>query len=1409
MVLCRSVAADPWAAPGDVRLRHDLQLLADSGIVQAPLTSWPVSWGEIARDVSSAGDGAELPAHVAAALVRVRAEVADVSRSGILHAHARMAGSADPMALRRFGDVPREEGEFEAGVQYTGDWFAVRLQTAAVADAHDGQTIRPDGSYIGAALGNWMVSAGYVDKWWGPGWEGSLILSSNARPMPALTIERNYSDPFDHPWLGWIGRWRLNFTFGQLEGDRQDAPDARFFASRLTWKPHPRVEVGISRSAQWCGDGRPCGAGTFWDLLTGNDNDQPLAEQPGNQLAGFDVRWSLPGLPVAFYAQAIGEDEAGFMPSKYLGLVGAEAWGGWGGRSWRLHVEYADTACNFTRSPPEYGCAYLNGIYLDGYQYRDRSIGHALDGDSEQLAFGAVLVNADGSSWELAAQDARVNRASANPVHSVTPVAAKIRSADVYHRRILFGGDLMVGAGYEQRDAVVPAGGFQRSARVRRMGEAVLVNIHFDTRPVTIRASGTDRAPRMWRLLAAALLGLASVSVAAQTPTPEQMAIFKSLPPEAQKQLLEQVMEEQGQASTEKPPAEDKPGPAPAPQAKDDDFNLRIRPRIEGDIVLRAGDSLLVQLAIPEPKLGQPPLKEEESERLQDLADRAARGNPYRLTRQGALELPGLAPIPLAGLIVEEATLRLNLDTALRGLVAKMTYLPLDAQGTDALKPFGYDLFRDGAGRMTPAMNVPVPAEYAVGPGDVLEVQTYGKEAGRYSLEVGRDGRIDFPELGPIAVAGQRFEAVRGLIERRVREQLIGVEVSVSMGELSGIQVYVLGDAERPGSYTVSSLSTITNALLESGGVKPIGSLRDIQLKRNGVTVRRLDLYDVLLNGDTSGDMRLLPGDVIFVPPVGRTVSVEGEVRRPAIYEIKGDGSAADLLYLSGGLVPEADPRLARLTRIDGTRQRTVIDLDLTSPLDRATKLETGDVMRVFPIRPTLENSVAVEGHVFRPGASQYRPGLRLSGVIGSADELRPNADLGYVLIRRETGPGRIVEVLSADLGAALRAPGTDADPLLQPRDRLIVFDREGGRERVVEPILLDLQRQGTPDAPVQVVSVFGTVKAPGRYPLEPAMTVADLVRAGGGLGDAAYQARAELTRMRVGEGDRRATEVIQIDLAAALRGDPTENVRLSPYDYLSIKQVPEWGEQGVVQVRGEVRFPGRYPIKRGETLKSVIERAGGLTSLAFAEGSVFLRENLRERERQQLKTLADRLQADLATLALQSSQVGGASQGSQALIIGQQLMTQLQTTEPVGRLVIDLPRVLAAEKGAVSDVVLRGGDELMIPKQSQEVTVLGEVQNATSHFYREGIGQNEYISLSGGLTARADKGRIYVVRANGSVVANESSRWFGRGATNIQPGDTVVVPLEADRIRPLTLWTSVTQILYNVAVAVAAVNSF
>ncbi len=811
----------------------------------------------------------------------------------------------------------------------------------------------------------------------------------------------------------------------------------------------------------------------------------------------------------------------------------------------------------------------------------------------------------------------------------------------------------------------------------------------------------------------------------------------------------------------------------------------------------------------PQPAPADSELSDEERARLKKLIDMIRARNPYQLSHDGVLFLPGFAGIPLAGLIEDLATLRLKVDPAFVKLDIRVTRLPLQKTGAEGLKPFGYDLFTRAPSTFAPVTNVPVPSDYIVGPGDQLEVQLYGTQNRSFFVHVGRDGRVNFPELGPINVGGQLFSKVKEQIEARVPREITGVRASISMGDTRSIRVFILGEATRPGSYTISGLGTITSALFAAGGVKPIGSLRNIELKRQGALVRRLDLYDLLIRGDTTDDTKLLQGDVIFIPPVGPTVAIDGEVRRPAIYEEKDSASVADILELAGGLTPDADTSKVMLTRIDAARGRIVLPVDLTSPAQKAQAVQNGDLLRVNRLRPTLDSGILVRGQVFTTGPVAYRDGMRLSDVFHSVDELQPNADIHYVLIRRELPPDRRVAVMSADLGRALQSPGSAADVTLMPRDQITVFDLASGRDRVIQPILDELRLQSNLARPTEVVRVDGRIKVPGEYPLEPGMRISDLIRAGGSLQDAAYGSSAELIRHEIVAGDSRSTDLIDVDLAAVLRGDPKADLVLEPFDLLNIKEVPQWDGQQTVLLEGEVRFPGRYVIKQGEGLKSVIQRAGGLTEFAFPEGSVFTREDLRKREQAQIDELSARLQHDLAILALQSVAASQGQGGGAAISVGQSLLGQLRGTKAVGRLVIDLKRTLATRAGSDADVVLRGGDRLVVPKFQQEVTVIGEVQNSTSHLYRAGLTRDDYVSLSGGATRRADTSRMYVVRANGSVVANEGNRWFAHSNVQMKPGDTVVVPLNAEHMPPLPFWQAVTQIIYNVAIAAAAVHSF
>ena len=638
---------------------------------------------------------------------------------------------------------------------------------------------------------------------------------------------------------------------------------------------------------------------------------------------------------------------------------------------------------------------------------------------------------------------------------------------------------------------------------------------------------------------------------------------------------------------------------------------------------------------------------------LADFRARLAKGNPYKLDTDGYLYLPGVPAIALAGLDIDEATIRIQAEPALAPFQIFATLLPLEPVGVAALKPFGYALFNNVPSTFAPATDIPVPADYVLGPGDTVNVQLFGNTNAEYFLTVSREGTINFPELGPVAVSGLSFPEMRDTINQRVSEQMIGVRASITLGELRSIRVFVLGDVVRPGSYTVSGLSTMTNALFASGGVEEIGSLRNIELRRSGDTVSTLDLYDLLLHGDTSDDARLQPGDVLFVPPIGPTISVGGEVRRPAVYELKNERNVNEVVQLAGGLKPTADRSAVKLERIVPGRGVTVQDLNLTAAAGGGQPLEDGDVLRVLPNRTQLERSVRLAGNVYQPGLYQWQPGMRLSDLLPSPDLVKPMSDLGYVLIRREPEPNVEIEPRSADLGAVW-AGDRAADIELQARDTVYVFNLEIGRSQIIEPILDTLRAQAAPQAPVPVVRIGGQVRAEGEYPLEPGMRLSDLLRAGGGMTASAYGVEAELTRYTIENGESRRTDLIRVNLDAVASGAADADVVLQPYDYLNIKEVSRWREQQTVTLRGEVMFPGPYAIRQGETLSSVLQRAGGLTDIAFAEGSVFTRRELQEREREQLDTLARRIETDIAAISVSDPN------GAEAVTTGRSLVTQL-----------------------------------------------------------------------------------------------------------------------------------------------------
>ncbi|MEM1176428.1 MAG: SLBB domain-containing protein [Pseudomonadota bacterium] len=910
-------------------------------------------------------------------------------------------------------------------------------------------------------------------------------------------------------------------------------------------------------------------------------------------------------------------------------------------------------------------------------------------------------------------------------------------------------------------------------------------------------------AKRALLVLATAGMAILSLPTAhAQTInlTPEQQMMLNQLPPAQRAQAMQLLRQQIGAPQTVGEPLRE------SDDAGVSDLSPVVAAEPVGQTQRASSGSRLVIDFTPKQSMTQRELEE----LREDPALRQLEGSrTFVLDENGVLSLLGIQSIPLLGLTEPDVILRLGAEPLLSPFDVDVRILESQPSGPETLEPFGYDIFEPNEASFDPPMTGPVPPDYVLGPGDTVRVQLFGNVNGVYEVDVTRDGILNLPDIGPVTVAGLPFSEFRADVGRRVQETLIGTQVSVTMGQLRTIRVFVLGDANRPGSYVVDSLATISSALYRSGGISRVGSLRNIQLKRGGEVVARLDLYDLLLKGDTSGDSRLQPGDAIFISPIGPEVTVTGAVNRPAIYEAYGETSVAEMIAMAGGLKADAFAEGARIERINGGEERIVLSVDADSRVAGDELMQAGDLLMIPRVLPEFEGVVTLAGHVHRPGTYEWRDNMRLTDLIGSALELKPGADREYVLIRREDPYDRSVKVVSANLSAALLDPSSAENIQLRSRDTAYVFSIAFGRQQVIQPILDELELQSRTGEPFARVSVSGFVKAPGVYPLEAGMTVNDLVRAGGGLNEQAYTLQAELARYEVIAGETRDIQVLKVDLGASVLGNDAANLRLKAHDNLRISRVPEWDDLAAVRLEGEVRFPGEYRIRPGETLQQVLERAGGLTTEAFPEGAVFLRDALRAREQEQINLLATRLESDLTSLSLQE----GGSTSVDTMTTGRTLLEQLRSAEATGRLVIDLrnhDRGYSDGWGSATEIEMRDGDRLLVPKISQEVTVIGETQQNASHLYRPGLSLNGYINLSGGMTRRADKKLIYVVRANGAVVTNNKSRWFGRsGRTVIQPGDTIVVPLEVDRIRPLTLWTQVTQILYQAAIALAAVDSF
>jgi polysaccharide biosynthesis/export protein len=503
------------------------------------------------------------------------------------------------------------------------------------------------------------------------------------------------------------------------------------------------------------------------------------------------------------------------------------------------------------------------------------------------------------------------------------------------------------------------------------------------------------------------------------------------------------------------------------------------------------------------------------------------------------------------------------------------------------LRQYGYDVFRETVSTFAPVTDVPVSADYIIGPGDEFTVTIWGMVEGIYKLEVDRNGEVVLPKAGVVSVAGLRYSELKTAIQRQLGKYYKDFNLSVSMGRLRSIRVYVVGEVTRPGSYTLSSLSTAYNALFAAGGPTKRGTLRDIQLIRNGKVIARMDLYDFLLKGDKSQDPKLMHEDTILVPLIGRLVGIAGDVMRPAIYEIKGSGTLKEAIDLAGGIRPMGYLQRVQVERILAHEKKIVVDLNLSEenkPDRLKIPLENMDIIQIFPIMDRTQDVVYLKGHVVRPGSYQFKPGMRVTDVVKSYQDLLPEPYPDYAEVIRYTLPDYHRVVRPFNLGKAL-AGDPNENLKLENLDEVRIYP---------ESYFQDLQQ----------VSIQGVVRNPGSYHLYKDMTVSELIHQAGDVTDAAFLERGEIHR-RVDPSDPTYTRrIIYFNLGKVLAGDPAENLTLQSQDQVVVYSKEDVRPGPTVSVDGQVRSAGVVPLLKDMRVRDLIFEAGlkNVSSLKEAE---------------------------------------------------------------------------------------------------------------------------------------------------------------------------------------------------------------
>jgi protein involved in polysaccharide export with SLBB domain len=759
---------------------------------------------------------------------------------------------------------------------------------------------------------------------------------------------------------------------------------------------------------------------------------------------------------------------------------------------------------------------------------------------------------------------------------------------------------------------------------------------------------------------------------------------------------------------------------------------------------------------------------------------------PYGAASAGATEAAGVSPDLAAARRMPEYA-RTEFEKFVQASV-----------GRD-LRLFGHEFFAEVPTTFAPVDRIPVRGDYAIGPGDQLLIRAWGKIDLDAPVVVDRNGQIYLPRIGTLNVAGLRYEQLNPFLHAAVGRFFKDFDLNVSIGQLRSIQVFVLGYARRPGTYTVSSLSTLVDTLFASGGPASDGSMRHVQLKRNNVLVTDLDVYDLILKGEKAGDRPLESGDVIYIPPVGPLVAVAGSVKRPAIYELRQVATLNDALENAGGLTSVAAAKRVSLERIDSHSERAFDEFSLDAA-GIHHDLKDGDIVRIFPVSPKITNAVTLRGNVAQPGRYLWHEGMRVSDLVSSRESLItrqywngqnaivPEGRGNDFSTRRSEGRMRLNgDTIDGVGGSAPGAHANASSAVLAEQSFNPAGEGTGGQGR---------GRNG--DDPDEGVSEARDLRTEVKHQ--------------GSEINWEYAVIERLNRKDL------TTELIPFNLGNAIdQHSSKDDQPLAPGDVVTIfsqEDLPVATENRskFVQVAGEVKAPGVYRVDPGDTLRDVVLRAGGLASHAYLYGAELLRESAKKQQRQRLAQMVERMQREIMETSASTAGLSAEDRADEQARLQDQrtFIDRLARVAPRGRVVLQL-KPSASQISDIPAMPLEDGDVFSVPAKTDTVQVLGSVYNENTFRFRPGEQVGGYLNIAGGPTRGADKAHMFVIRADGSVFSRQQENGLIRGnrftSFRLMPGDAIVVPQRFKTRSGLAAFRDWTQIFSQLAIGAAAIN--